>query len=93
MTPQQPVTALTHALRELVWGIDSQVAVITNLCQLIDEHVGALNALRTELAVRLERLDVLRAEADDADLAGFLDDLIQVELPAAAEHFPDRIYA
>ncbi len=92
MSGQPPVAVLTHALRALVWGIDSEVAVISNLSQLVDVHVVALNALRAELAVRLERLDVLRAEAGDADLAGFLDDVIQIELPTVAEHFPGRIY-
>ena len=83
---------LTYALRGLVWGIESEVAVLSNLARLIDEHVTALNALRAELAERLLRLDALRAGADDARLAAFLDTALAAPLPTLDEQFPERLY-
>ena len=40
--------SLTFDLRGLVWGIESEVALITSLCRRIDDHVRALNGLRAE---------------------------------------------
>ncbi len=62
--------ALTYALRELVWGLESEVAVVTSLSRRIDEHVTALNAARAELAERLERLDAAVAAARGPGTAG-----------------------
>jgi len=39
-------SSMTHQVRELVWGIQSEVAVVTSLCRRIDQHVAALNAAR-----------------------------------------------
>jgi len=89
--PDQP-TVLTYALRELVWGIESEVAVLTSLARRIDEHVTALNALRAELAARLLGLDVLRAAATDDRLTAFLDRVVVAQLPTLDEQFPQRLY-
>jgi len=83
---------LTYALRELVWGIESEVAVVGSLTRRIDEHVRALNTLRAELAARLVGLDRLREAADDAHLAAFLDRAVVTPLPHLDEDFPDRLY-
>jgi hypothetical protein len=86
-------SGLTYDLRGLVWGIESEVAVITSLCRQVDEHVVALNGLRTELAERLERLDALREAAGQEHLLAWLDAAAAAPLPAVVEHFPDRLYA
>ena len=84
--------ALTHALRELVWGLESQVAVVTSLSRRIDEHVAALNAARAELAERLARLDAVVAAADDPALRELLRQRSQAPLPQEDEVFPTRLY-
>ena len=84
--------ALTYALRELVWGLESQVAVVTSLSRRIDEHVRALNVARAELAERLARLDALFAAADDPELRGLLRQRAAVPLPQEDEVFPARLY-
>ena len=84
--------SLTYGLRELVWGIESEVAVITSLSRRIDEHVLAVNAARAEAAERLVRLDALVAAADDPDLEAFLRSAAEVQLPQVDEHFPPRLY-
>ena len=83
---------LTYALRELVWGIESEVAVVGSLTRRIDAHVRTLNVLRAELAARLVGLDRLRAAADDVHLAAFLDRAVVAPLPHLDEDFPDRLY-
>lgn len=84
--------ALANALRELVGSIEHEVAEVTRLSEVIDDHVVTLNGLRADVAQRLLHLDELRAAADDANLGAFLDDTIQPQLPQQAEDFPDRIY-
>ena len=83
--------ALTYALRELVWGLQSEVAVVTSLSRRIDERVGALNAARTELAERLLRLDAVVAAAPPA-VQEVLRQRTQAPLPQADEVFPGRLY-
>ena len=83
---------LTFDLRGLVWSIESEVAVITSLSRRIDDHVRALNELRTEAALRLARLDELVASAEDDDLRAFLEGASAAPLPEVVEHFPDRLY-
>ena len=83
---------LTYGLRELVWGIESEVAVVGSLTRRIDEHVRSLNALRAELAARLVGLDRLRAVSDDTHLAAFLDRAVVAPLPHLDEDFPERLY-
>ncbi len=83
---------LTHAMRELVWGIESEVAVISSLSRRIDEHVRAVNAARAEAAARLVRLDALLQASPDPSLAAFLREKADVRLPAVDEHFPERLY-
>ncbi len=91
--PERPVTTtLTYGLRELVWGIESSVAVITNLSRQIDEHVEAVNALRAEAAERLLRLDALAASTDDPNLEIYLRFAVDAPLPQVPEHFPPRMY-
>ena len=85
-------TPITYAQRQLVWGISSEVAVLTSLSRRIDEHVTALNALRAELEERLLRLDQLVEAAEDADLAAFVRDVAEPALPAVDENFPRRLY-
>ena len=89
-----PPTAntLTYGLRELVWGIESEVAVISNLSWRIDEQVKRVNALRAETTERLLRLDVLTAAAADPDLEAFLRTAAAAPLPQVQEHFPPRMY-
>jgi hypothetical protein len=84
--------SLTFDLRGLVWGIESEVAVITSLCRRIDEHVLAVNAARAEAAQRLGLLDELVAAADDPDLRAWLETATEAALPQVAELFPDRLY-
>ncbi len=84
--------SLAAALRELVTSIEDEVAEVTRLSEVIDDHVGTLNGLRADVAQRLAHLDELRAAADDANLGAFLDDTIQPQLPQQSEDFPDRIY-
>ena len=91
MTGASP--ALTYALRQLVWDLESEVAVITSLSRRIDAHVSALNAARAEVAERLERLDaVVEAAAGDPDLAAQLRARTAAPLPVEDEHFPERLY-
>ena len=92
--PDRPATTtLTYSLRELVWGIESSVAVITNLSRQIDEHVATVNALRAEAEERLLRLDALAASTDDPDLEVYLRAAVDAPLPQVPEHFPARMYA
>lgn len=84
--------SLAAALRGLVTGIEEEVAEVTRLAEVIDDHVVTLNGLRGDVAQRLAHLDELRAAADDANLGAFLDDTIQPQLPQQSEDFPDRIY-
>ncbi len=91
--PDRPAaTTLTYSLRELVWGIESAVAVISNLSRQIDEHVEALNALRADAAERLRRLDELRASADHPALEAYLSTAAEATLPMVDEDFPPRLY-
>ena len=90
MTEKPP--SLTYGLRELVWGIESEVAVITSVSRRIDEHVRAVNAARAELAERLVRLDALVEAADEPHLEAFLRDTAAVPLPEVDEVFPERLY-
>lgn len=92
MPEQVTATTLTYGLRELVWGIESEVAVITSLSRRIDEHVTKVNALRANAAERLRRLDVLRAAVDDPHLAAYLSTAAAAPLPQAKEEFPERMY-
>ena len=85
--------ALTHALRELVWNLESEVAVITSLSRRIDEHVAALNAARRELAERLARLDAVVAAADEPELRAVLRSHAAAPLPLEDEVFPERLYS
>ncbi len=84
--------SLTYGLRELVWGLESEVAVISSLARRIDEHVRAVNAARAEAAERLVRLDALVEAADDPHLEAFLRAATSVPLPALDESFPARLY-
>lgn len=84
--------AMTFAVRELVWGISSEVAVITSLSRRIDEHVQALNAARSELVERLERLEALVGAADDPVLRELLRQRAEAPLPQQDEVFPARLY-
>jgi len=87
------ISTLTYDLRGLVWGIESEIAVIGNLSRRIDEHVCAVNRQRRELAVRLQRLDELQAVAADyPELAAFVASTTQVVMPSSEEDFPDRMY-
>lgn len=86
------IPSLTYGLRELVWSIESEVAVLTGLSRRIDQHVTALNAARAELAERLVRLDALLQAVDDPDLEAFLRGKITVRLPTLDEQFPARLY-
>ena len=84
--------SLTFALRELVWNLESEVAVITSLSRRIDEHVAALNALRREVAERLLRLDAVVAAADEPELQAVLRAYATPQLPLQDEVFPERLY-
>ena len=83
---------LTYALRELVWGLRSEVEVVTSLSRRIDEHVTALNAARTELAARLTRLDALVAAADEPAPRELLRQRAAAPLPQEDEVFPARLF-
>ena len=85
--------ALTHALRELVWSLRSEVAVVTSLSRRIDERVTALNAARHELAERLGRLDALVDAADDPALRELLQQRAEAPLPQLDEVLPARLDA
>ena len=87
-----PAGSLAAALRDLVTSIEDEVAEVTRLSEVIDDHVVTLNGLRADVAARLAHLDELRSAADDANLGAFLDDTIQPQLPQQSEDFPDRIY-
>ncbi len=89
---EAPAGSLAAALRDLVSSIEDEVAEVTRLSEVIDDHVVTLNGLRADVAARLAHLDELRAAADDANLGAFLDDTIQPQLPQQSEDFPDRIY-
>ena len=73
-------------------GEAGDLAEVTRLSEVIDDHVVTLNGLRADVARRLAHLDELRSAADDANLGAFLDDTIQPQLPQQSEDFPDRIY-
>ena len=85
-------TSLTSGLRDLLLGIESEVAQITRLCRRIDERVHAVNALRREAVERLAVLDVLVEAADDGDLRAWVERVSDVPLPQVTETFPDRLY-
>ena len=89
---EEAAGSLTFDLRGLVWGIESEVAVITTVCKRIDDHVRALNALRAEAAQRLQRLDELVQATDDVQLRAWLETVSEAPLPEVVEHFPDRLY-
>ncbi len=84
--------ALTHALRELVWNLESEVAVISSLSRRIDDHVAAVNAARRELVERLARLDALVAAADGPGLRAVVQSRAAAPLPLEDEVFPERLY-
>ena len=86
------MTQLTYALRELVWGLESEVAIVTSLSRRIDEHVTALNAARAELAERLRRLDAALAAVDEPALREVLRQRPEAPLPQRDEVFPSRLY-
>ncbi len=90
MTADGP--SLSFALRELVWSLESEVALISSLSRRIDEHVAAVNAVRAEAAERLLRLDALVEAADDPELREVLQGLAAAPLPVEDEHFPARLY-
>ncbi len=83
---------LTYALRELVWGLRSEVDVVTSLSRRIDAHVTALNAARTDLAARLARLDAVVAAAEEPTLREALQQRTSAPLPQQDEVFPSRLY-
>ncbi len=84
---------LTYAMRDLVWGIESEVAIITSLSWRIDEHVEALNALRREAVEHLGRLDRLVEEAEpDTTLRTWLEQAVEPQYPQVEERFPSRLY-
>ena len=91
-TPRPPDGSLTFALRGLVWGIECELAVITNLCGRIDNHVRALNTARADAARRLAGLDELVASVDDDHLRAWLETATQLTYPQVTEVFPDRLY-
>ena len=90
MTADGP--SLSFALRELVWSLESEVALISSLSRRIDEHVAAVNTARAEAAERLLRLDALVDAADDPELREVLQGLAAAPLPVEDEHFPARLY-
>ncbi len=85
--------ALTYAVRELVWHMQSEIAIISCLARRIDNHVEALNAARRELAERLLALDALRGSAADPHLAAYLADSTQLRLPVVEEADAPRLDA
>ena len=86
------MTQLTYALRELVWGLESQVAVVTSLSRRIDDRVRALNTARAELAERLLRLDAVLAAVDEPTLREVLRQRTGAPLPQEDEVLPGRLY-
>ena len=82
MSGEQPT--LTYRMRELVWGLEAELAVVANLSRRIDDQVRVLNAERAALAARLDRLDELLAAADDPHLERYLRSLASVRLPKDA---------
>ena len=84
--------ALTYALRELVWGLESEVAIVTSLSRRIDERVAALNVARADLAERLARLDAVVAACDEPELREVLRQRTSAPLPQQDEVFPSRLY-
>ena len=84
--------ALTYALRELVWGLESEVAVVTSLSRRIDERVRAVNAARAELAGRLLRLDAVLAAVGEPARRELLRQRMSAPLPQEDEVFPGRLY-
>jgi hypothetical protein len=82
---------LTSAVRDLLWTLRREVDVVTGLSRQIDAHVRALNAARTEMAERLERLDALLAATDEPHLSGFLHERVVVTLPVEDEVIPPRL--
>lgn len=91
-TPRPSDGRLTFDLRGLVWGIESEVAVITSLCGRIDDHVLALNVARADAARRLAALDELVDATTDEHLLTWLETATQVTYPQVTEQFPDRLY-
>ena len=85
--------ALTYALRELVWGLESEVAIVTSLSRRIDERVAALNAARADLAERLVRRDAVVAACGEPELREVLRQRTSAPLPQQDEVFPSRLYA
>ena len=83
---------LTYALRELVWGLESEVAIVTSLSRRIDERVTALNAARADLAEQLTRLDAVVAACDEPELREVLRQRTAAPLPQQDEVFPSRLY-
>ena len=83
---------LTYALRELLWSLESEVAIISSLSRRIDGHVAALNAARSELAERLARLDAVVTAVDDPELQAVLGSRVDAPLPVEDEVFPERLY-
>ena len=90
--PQGAPPSLTFGLRDLVWGIESEVAQITALSRRIDQHVREVNALRREASQRLEALDELVDAAEDDDVRAWLERATDAALPQVTEQFPDRLY-
>lgn len=92
MSADSGTPPLTYAQREIAWGFESAIAVISNLSRRIDERVVQVNAARAELAERLVRLDAMLQAADDPDLEQFLRAAARAPLPEGDEHFPARLY-
>ncbi len=90
--PKSTSATLTYALRELVWGIESEVAVISSLSRRIDERVARVNELRAAAVERLLRLDALVEAADDPQLEAFLRSAAVAPMPSVQEDFPERLY-
>ncbi len=84
--------ALTYALRELVRGLASEVAIVSSLSRRIDDHVRAVNTARAELAERLLRLDAVLAAVDEPALREVLRQRTEATLPQLDEVFPSRLY-
>jgi hypothetical protein len=84
--------SLTYALRQLVWNLESEVAIITSLSRRIDAHVTALNTARAEVAERLARLDAVVEAVDDPEFVAVLRARTAAPLPVEDEHFPERLY-
>ena len=89
---EQAAPVLTFDRRELLWGIESEVAQISSLSRHIDEHVRAVNALRAQLTQQLHVLDEMVEVAQDGDLRSWLEVVAEPTLPQVTELFPDRLY-